>query len=131
ASRTLDLEHSWVTHVSGDDRSVLLEDPTHQHFGPVDLQTPVLREAIEQSEGRFAMIIDSALRIRRTFTYQALSNLPSPLELLGWAEALRTRQTAHPARCLQSRARPRRHLTRAQPWPMAYDPRPRARFPQG
>jgi len=131
ASQTLDLEHSWVTQVSGDNRPVLLEDPVQQHFGPVDLQTPVLREAIEQADRRFVMIIDSALRIQRTFTYQSLSSLPSPLELLGWAEALRSKQTTQFGRCLHSRARPRRHLARAQPWPMAYDPRPRARFPQG
>ena len=129
ASQTFDPQHNWVTHVSGDSRSVLLEDPTQQHFGPVDLQTPVLREALETTGRRFVMIIDSALRIQRTFTYQALSNLPSPLELLGWAEALRTKQTAQPARCLHSRARPRRSVTRAQPWPMAYDPRPTRKVP--
>ena len=129
ASQTLDPRYTWVTHVSGDDRSVLLEDPAQQHFGPVDLQTPVLREAIGQAGCRFVMIIDSALRIQRTFTYQGLSNLPSPLELLGWAEALRSKQTARPARCLHSRARPRRSVTRAQPWPMAYDPRPTRKVP--
>ena len=46
ASPTLDSEHGWVTQVSGDNRTILLEDPAQQHFGPVDLQTPVLREAI-------------------------------------------------------------------------------------
>src|SRR5262249_377314 len=67
--------------------------PAQQHFGPVDLQAPVLREAIERRGQRFAMIIDNALHIRKTFTYSVLSNLPSPLELLGWADALRARQT--------------------------------------
>jgi hypothetical protein len=94
ASPAHDPEHSWVTQVSGDRRAVLLEDPARQHFGPVDLQTPLLREAIEQSGDRFAMIIDNTLRIQKTFTYRVLSSLPSPLELLGWADALRARQTA-------------------------------------
>ena len=129
ASQTLDREHNWVTLVSSDNRSVLLEDPAQQHFGPVDLQTSVLREAIEQSDRRFALIIDNALRIQRTFTYPGLSNLPSPLELLGWAEALRAKQTTQPARCLHSRARPRRSVTRAQPWPMSYDPGPTRKVP--
>ena len=40
------------------------------------------------------MIIDNTLRIPKVFTYSDLSNLPSPLELLGWADALRMRQTA-------------------------------------
>ncbi len=94
ASPTLDPEHGWVTRVSGDNRTVLLEDPKQQHFGPVDLQIPVLREAIERPGQRFAMIIDNTLHIRKTFSYSGLSGLPSPLELLGWADALRARQAA-------------------------------------
>lgn len=94
ASPTHDPQHSWVTQVSGDQRIVLLEDPVQQHFGPVDLQTPVLREAFERPDQRFAMIIDNTLRIRKMFTYRMPSSLPSPLELLGWADALRSRQTA-------------------------------------
>jgi alkyl hydroperoxide reductase subunit AhpC len=89
ASPSLDPERSWVTQVTGDSRTVLLEDPTQQHFGPVDLQTPVLRETIEKSGRRFVMIIDSGLRRQKVFQYDRLSELPSPLEILGWAEALR------------------------------------------
>jgi alkyl hydroperoxide reductase subunit AhpC len=92
ASPTLDPERSWVTQVSGDNRAVLLEDPSQQHFGPVDLQTPVLREEIDQSGRRFVMIIDSELRRQKTLSYDMRSDLPSPVELLGWADALRTRQ---------------------------------------
>lgn len=110
ASPSLDPERSWVTQVSGDSRAVLLENPAQQHFGPVDLQTPVLREAIEQTGRRFVMIIDSALRIQKTFTYQDLSNLPSPLELLGWAEALRAKQAAAHAIENNSRVAPLQHV---------------------
>jgi alkyl hydroperoxide reductase subunit AhpC len=92
ASPKLDPNRNWVTQVSGDDRTVLLEDPARQHFGPVDLQTPVLREEIERSDRRFVMIIDSALRKQKMFTYDTPANLPSPLEFLGWAEALRSKQ---------------------------------------
>jgi hypothetical protein len=73
---------------------VLLEDPTQQHFGPVDLAAPVLREALEQVGRRFVMIIDGELRQQKVFSYDTLSGLPSPLEFLGWAQALRTKQTA-------------------------------------
>jgi len=92
ASPTSDPERSWITQVSGDSRSVLLEDASQQYFGPVDLQTPVLREEIEQAERRFVMIIDDELRQQKMFSYATLSNLPSPLEFLGWTEALRARQ---------------------------------------
>jgi hypothetical protein len=71
---------------------VLLEDASQQYFGPVDLRTPVLREEIEQAERRFVMIIDDELRQQKIFSYAALSNLPSPLEFLGWTEALRAKQ---------------------------------------
>jgi hypothetical protein len=54
----------------------------------------VLREALEQVGQRFVMIIDGELRQRKTFSYDTLSGLPSPLEFLGWAEALRTKQVA-------------------------------------
>jgi hypothetical protein len=94
ASPGFDPEHSWVTQVSGDNRAVLLEEPAQQHFGPLDLQVPVLGEAIERAGHRFAMIIDNTLRIQKMFAYNVLSNLPSPLELLGWADALRAKQTA-------------------------------------
>jgi len=86
-----DPQRSWVTQVSGDSRAVLLEDPSQQHFGPVDLHTPVLREEIEQSGGRFVMIIDDELRLQKVFGYATLSDLPSPLDFLGWAEALRSK----------------------------------------
>jgi hypothetical protein len=76
---------------------VLLEDPRREHFGPVDLQTPMLREQIEQAGRRFVMIIDNALRVQKKFCYDSLSNLPSPLELLGWAGALRAKQLAKQA----------------------------------
>ncbi len=92
ASPMSDPERSWITQVSGDSRSVLLEEASQQYFGPVDLQTPALREEIEQVKRRFVMIIDDELRQQKIFSYGALSNLPSPLEFLGWAEALRAKQ---------------------------------------
>jgi alkyl hydroperoxide reductase subunit AhpC len=92
ASPTSDPEQSWITQVSGDNRSVLLEDASQQYFGPVDRQTPVLREEIELAKRRFVMIIDDELRQQQIFSYGTLSNLPSPLEFLGWTEALRAKQ---------------------------------------
>jgi hypothetical protein len=94
ASAKLDVERSWVTQVSDDGRTVILEDLAQQNFGPVDLQAPALREEIEQPGRRFVMIIDSALRKQKMFTYTDLTNLPSPLEFLGWADALRGKQAA-------------------------------------
>jgi len=92
-SPALDPQHCWVTRVSGDNRAVLLEDPTQQHLdGSIDSQALVLREAIDGMSQRFALIIDNTLHIQKVFTYSVPSKLPSPLELLGWADALRARQ---------------------------------------
>ena len=87
-------DQSWVTQLTGDERAVLLEDPRQHHFGPVDLQAPVLHEEIEQAGRRFVLIIDNLLRVHKTFSYEQVSSLPSPLELLGWAHALRAKQAA-------------------------------------
>jgi alkyl hydroperoxide reductase subunit AhpC len=105
SSPTANIDRSWVTQISGDERTVLLEDASREHFGPVDLQAPVLHEKIEQTSHRFVMIIDSALRIQKMFNYQPLSDLPSPLELLGWADALRAKQAARQVAAVQTGSR--------------------------
>lgn len=50
-----------------------------------------LRAEIARSGARFAIIVDSDLRCRRTIRYDAATDLPSPIELVGWAVALRER----------------------------------------
>jgi hypothetical protein len=59
-----------------------------------DFATAALRAQIARGGPRFAMIIDSNLRGRRALAYHSTSELPSPLELIGWAVALRKRNRA-------------------------------------
>lgn len=94
ASQTEDDDRSWVAQVHDDARTILLEDRTQLGLGTVDLQAAALREEIEQPGRRFVMIIDSALRKQKVFSYNDLSGLPSPLEFLGLAEKLRARQAS-------------------------------------
>ncbi|MDB6044389.1 MAG: hypothetical protein JWM63_2940 [Gammaproteobacteria bacterium] len=94
ASSTQDVERSWISQVSGDTRRLLLDDLSRQGSSAVDLQSHALRAEIAVPGRRFVMIIDSELRTRRTFSYSSLSDLPSPLEFLGWADTLRTKQAA-------------------------------------
>jgi len=84
--------------------AVLTPDPA---ASPVaDLATGALRALIARSGPRFAMILDSNLRCRRALSYRPPAELPSPLDLIGWAVALRrrdgiapgSRETAEPAR---------------------------------
>jgi hypothetical protein len=56
-----------------------------------DLTAGALRADIASSGPRFAMIIDPNLRCRRVLSYHLPAELPSPLELIGWAVALRKR----------------------------------------
>ncbi|HEY1889362.1 MAG TPA: hypothetical protein VGG63_03105 [Steroidobacteraceae bacterium] len=46
---------------------------------------------IARNGPRFAMIIDFDLRCHRALRYRLPGELPSPLELIGWAVALRHR----------------------------------------
>jgi len=83
---------SWVSEVGGDARLVQLLDPHETRFTVRDLRAHALQEAITAlGRRRFAMIVDEALRSRRTFAYSALTEIPSPLEFVGWAVAARAR----------------------------------------
>lgn len=59
-----------------------------------DFAASALRADIARSGPRFAMIIDSDLRRRRTLRYRPPGELPSPLDLIGWAVAQRKRDEA-------------------------------------
>jgi hypothetical protein len=56
-----------------------------------DFAAGALRADITRNGPRFALIIDSDLRCRRALSYRSRGELPSPLDLIGWAVALRKR----------------------------------------
>jgi alkyl hydroperoxide reductase subunit AhpC len=108
ASPTLEGHDGWVAQVTGDARTVLLEEPSRENVRAFDLGAHALHHDIRSlAQRRFVMIIDDTLRSRRTFCYSGLASVPSPLEFLGWADAARGRHgtgeeklsaaTAHPA----------------------------------
>ena len=59
-----------------------------------DLSAGALRAHIARCSPRFAMILDSSARCRRTLSYRLPTELPSPLDLIGWAVSLRKRDRA-------------------------------------
>jgi hypothetical protein len=75
--------------------AAVLSTAIHAGVSP-ESRAGALRAQIARSGARFAMIIDSDLRCRRTVPYRAAVDLPSPLELVGWAVALRERQRSDP-----------------------------------
>lgn len=56
-----------------------------------DFAAGALRAKIARSGPRWVMIVDPNLRCRRTLSYRLPAELPSPLDLIGWAAALRKR----------------------------------------
>lgn len=59
-----------------------------------DLSAGALRARIARCGPRFAMIVDSKARCRRALSYRLPAELPSPLDLIGWAVSLRKRDHA-------------------------------------
>lgn len=91
-----DPECGWLGRLAALDHepaAVLALDPTPPET-LVALWPGALRQDIARSGPRFAMIIDCDLRCRRTLSYRPPGELPSPLDLIGWAVALRKRDCA-------------------------------------
>ena len=83
---------SWIAAVSGDLRRAILRAPASSARGR-DLPAARLHTAIASlTAARFVMVIDESLGSRRTFIYDTLDQVPSPLEFLGWANAARARE---------------------------------------
>lgn len=80
---------SWVTAVGGRLAALPMDD-TRRYPRLRDANEQQLSEAIEQAESRFVMILDDALRLRRTFAYRAGDRLPSPIDLVAMASKLRS-----------------------------------------
>lgn len=85
--------YSWLTAL-GDGRAAVLWPAPPAQGALLDQRASTLHAEIARSGPRFAMIIDSDLRCRRTMHYRVPVDLPSPIELLGWAVALRDRREA-------------------------------------
>lgn len=80
----------WLAELGGGCAAVLSTAPPVPG-AVLDFRAATLRAEIARSGPRFAMIIDSGLHCRRTMHYRAAIDLPSPVELAGWAVALRER----------------------------------------
>lgn len=80
----------WLAQLGGGCAAVLSTAPPATG-AVLDFRAATLRAQIARSGPRFAMIIDAGLCCRRTMHYRAAVDLPSPIELAGWAVALRNR----------------------------------------
>jgi len=88
-----DPQESWLGRLAALNRecaaALCLDLP--QPAALADFAAGALRADIARCGPRFAMIIDSDVRCRRTLRYRPTGELPSPLDLIGWAVAQRKR----------------------------------------
>lgn len=96
----LDPEQGWLGRLAALDywsAAILALEPPRP--GTVaDLAASALRAHIACYGPRFALIVDSNLRCRRALSYRLPDELPSPLDLIGWAVTLRKRGHAADSR---------------------------------
>ncbi len=83
------LDCGWVTELTGDARALRLYDPAARRPDSPDFSARRLQDDIESTAQRFVMIVDASLRRRKTYAYGARDRLPSPLDFVRWAGALR------------------------------------------
>jgi len=90
ASSTPNLDYNWTDQLSWSSNADVFESVVQQTTlfsdrmkGSSDGDLPLLRK-------RFVLIVDGKLRNRRTFAYTTRLHLPSPLDILYWADALRS-----------------------------------------
>lgn len=88
-----DLEAGWLVRLAAlnGDRAARLSLDPRQPERLADFAAGALRADIARNGQRFAMIIGPDLRCRRALRYRPPAELPSPLDLIGWAVALRKR----------------------------------------
>lgn len=88
-SDSLDGAQSWVGVVNSDAAPLVLEDRPGR-ASSMDLGS--LGQEIHSAGSPFVMIIDRRLTVRRTFQYRVPANI-SPLDFLGWTNALREKSS--------------------------------------
>ncbi len=105
-------EQGWLGHLAALEResaAILVLEPRLSRALP-DPSGRGLSTRISRCGPRFAMVMDSELQCRRALSYRLPAELPSPLDLIGWAVALRKRhreeESAPETRELALAARP-------------------------
>jgi len=74
---------TWIAQVGGATANIEAAALFPNAAGP----DATAREAVNQS-GRFVSVMNAHMQPKRTFTYRGSTSLPSPLELLGMANAM-------------------------------------------
>jgi hypothetical protein len=80
-------EASWVTDVGGCTTCMAIDEIQRYPVARASSEE-TLRAAAFNPAARFVMVLDDALRLRRTFVYTSQARLPSPIDLAAGAKVL-------------------------------------------
>jgi alkyl hydroperoxide reductase subunit AhpC len=79
---------SWIAQICGYETAVFLDSGLPSYSDETEFNAIVLASAISRAPSRFVMIVDSNLRLRRTFTYGKGDRVPSVLDFVALIDQL-------------------------------------------
>ena len=89
ASPTPNSDYNWTDRLTSNSNTEALKRAVQQTTLFSDLIKEFPDEDFSLLRKRFVLIVDGKLRNRRTFAYTTRLHLPSPLDILYWADSLR------------------------------------------
>ena len=92
ASSTPNLDYNWTDRLSWSSNAEALRSVVHQTALFGELRNESSNDSFSLSRNKFVLIVDDKFRKRRIFTYSGCLHLPSPLDVLNWADSLRARE---------------------------------------
>ena len=92
ASPTPNSDYNWTDRLTWNSNTDALKSAVQQTALFSDLRKEFTDEDFSLLRKRFVLMVDGKLRNRRTFAYTTRLHLPSPLEILYWADSLRKRE---------------------------------------
>ena len=92
ASSTPNSDYNWTDRLTWNSNTEALKSTVQQttRFGYLRKEFPDGDSSLLRK--RSVLIVDGKFRIRRTFAYTTRLHLPSPLDILHWADSLRKRE---------------------------------------
>jgi hypothetical protein len=90
ASSTPNLDYNWTDRLSWSSNTDVLKNVARQTSLFSELRKEAPDGDFSRLRRRFVLIVDGKLRNRRTFAYTTRLHLPSPLDILHWADSLRS-----------------------------------------
>jgi alkyl hydroperoxide reductase subunit AhpC len=79
---------NWIAQIYGYETAVFLDGALPSYSDGAEFNAIVLTSAISRAPARFVMLVDTDLRLRRTFTYNKGDRVPSVLDFVAIIDTL-------------------------------------------